>query len=201
MRRHSYYDAPPLVQWRAVFAGAVIGLGTLILLSVLWAAIGLGGHHGSISMNFRWWLAGSAIFAMFLGAYFAGFFSGVRGAAAGFANAATLWGISVLVVMLGGVPAVMRIFNVHVAGLGSSATSAVAATSAAATSAGAATGVPPHVVLWTSFWAIVIGLGAALIGGLFGGSMPRAVSAAEPMAYEEPRSVGTREYRRTGTEH
>src|SRR5947208_3373124 len=96
--------APPLVQWRAIFAGAAIVLGTLALLSALWAALafGGGGTHGvgrlvattkvnPFRTNFQWWIGGTAIFAMFLGAFLAAVFSGVRGIGAGITNALTLW--------------------------------------------------------------------------------------------------------------
>ena len=181
------YDAPPLVQWRAVFAGAVIGIGVLILLSALFAAIGFGAHATSVSGNFRWFEAGSAIFSMFLGAYFAAWFSGVRGFAAGLANAATLWGITVLGVVLVAVPSVMRIFNLKLAFLTATTPSGAVAT----------TGSSPHAVLWTTFWAIVIGLGAALLGGFFGGAMPRRYYGAAPV-YEDARTAPPVEYRRAG---
>jgi hypothetical protein len=180
------YDAPPLVQWRAVFSGAVIGLGVLILLSALFAAIGFGAHSTTVSGNFRWYEAGSAIFSMFLGAYFAAWFAGIRGLGSGLANAATLWGISVIGVVLVAVPSVMRIFNLQLAFLSSTTPSGAVAT----------TGSSPHAVLWTTFWAIVVGLGAALLGGIFGGLMPRAYYAAP--AYEETRTVPPVEYRRAG---
>jgi len=193
IRRDAYYEAPPLVQWRAVFAGAVIGLGALLLLSALWAALAFGANTATISANFRWYEAGSAIFAMFLGGYFAAVFAGVRGPSAGLANAVTLWGLSVLSVVLVGVPSVMRIFNLQLSFL---------RTSTVGTAATAATGVSPHDALWTAFWAIVIGLGAAILGGLIGGSMPRAMYATQPAVYEEPATLeSTRRYRRTGTEH
>jgi hypothetical protein len=192
MRRSGYYDAAPLIQWRAIFGGLVIGLAVLTLLSALWAALGFGARQTTFSSNFQWWVAGSAIFAMFLGAYCAALFSSVRGMGAGLANALTLWGLSVLTVILVGIPAVMRMFDLRWAFL----------RTATVGSATAATGTSPHTALWTAFWAIVIGLGAALLGGLIGGAMPRALYVAEPMAYEEPRAVvrRDRDYRRTGTE-
>jgi hypothetical protein len=188
--RSDGYDAPPLVQWRAVFAGAVIGLGVLILLSSLFAAIGFGTHTSALTGNFRWFEAGSAIFAMFLGAYFAAWFAGIRGFGSGLANAATLWGITVLAVVLVGIPSVMRIFNLRLAFLATTSPSGAVST----------TGSSPHTVLWTAFFAIVIGLGAALLGGLFGGAMPRAYYAAPaaPVYDAPPREVPTTEYRRTG---
>jgi hypothetical protein len=177
------------VQWRAVFSGAVIGLGVLVLLSAMFAVIGFGGHPATMSGNFRWYEAGSAIFATFLGAYLAAWFAGIRGIGAGLANAATLWGISVIGVVLVAVPSVMRIFNLKLAFLSSTPSGAVATA-----------GSSPHAVLWTTFWAIVIGLGASLLGGIFGGLMPRAYSEAPAApAYDEPRRVAPKtEYRRTG---
>ncbi len=183
----SDYDAPPLVQWRAVFAGAVIGIGVLILLSALFAAIGFGAHSTTVSGNFRWFEAGSAIFAMFLGAYLAAWFSGVRGFGSGIANAMTLWGLTVLGVVLVAVPSVMSIFNLKLAFLSSTTTSGAVA----------ATGSSPHAVLWTTFWAIVVGLGAALLGGILGGVMPRAYYGAAPV-YDETRAAPPVEYRRAG---
>jgi hypothetical protein len=173
-----YPTRQPLVQWRAVFAGTVIGLAVLALLAALWSALAYGSHTATILDSYRWFIAGSAIFSTFLAGYLAGMSSGVRGPSAGFFTGLTVWGLGTIAVLAVGIPSVMGTFNVHPTRF--------------------LTGTPGP-TLWTLFWAVLIGLGAAVFGGMLGG-MSRPAMYGGYATYEEPATVHTHTRRRTGTE-
>jgi hypothetical protein len=92
---------------------------------------------------------------MFLAGLISGLTSGARGAGAGTLNALTTWGlvaIAVAVVVvptfsIGHVPTFVTV-NGHTYKIN-------------------------YLTYWTAFWGVLIGLGAALLGGLIGGVMPR----------------------------
>lgn len=150
----------PLVQWRAVFGGAVLGLAIMLLLTSFWLALGAGSDVQGIMGNMEWYVAGSAIFAMLLGGYLAGWLSGVRGISAGLVNGLTVWALVLITGLLVGTPAVIGVL-----GLGE-----VTAVDGIAPGASQAA--------WATFWSLLIGAGAATIGGLLGGMTPRAVGAS-----------------------
>jgi hypothetical protein len=87
----------------------------------------------------------------------AGLTSGARGAGAGSLTALTTWGLVALVVAvvvvptfsIGHVPNFVTV-SAHVYKIN-------------------------YLSYWTVFWSVLIGLGAALLGGLIGGSIPRRV--------------------------
>lgn len=155
----------PLVQWRAVFGGVVLGLAIMLLLTSFWLALGVGSDMQEITGNMEWYLGGSAIFAMLLGGYLAGWLSGVRGVSAGIVNGLAVWGLVLITGLLVGTPAVISVL-----GIGD-----VAAVDGLAPGATAAA--------WATFWSLLIGFAAAAIGGLLGGLTPRAV--ATPVAVHD----------------
>jgi hypothetical protein len=148
-------SGPQLVRWGSVFAGTIIAIGVFILLSALWLALSFANHDSVVYNNLSWWVGGTAIFCMFLAGLIAGLTSGARGAGAGSMGALTTWGLVAIAVAIVVVPT----FSVgHV---------------------------PSHVTVsghvykinyltyWTAFWSVLIGLGAALLGGVIGGTVPR----------------------------
>ncbi len=146
---------PTLVRWGAVFSGAVVGLALTILFESLWVALGFSSRHPLFYNHMDWWLAGTAIGTMFIAGLIAGVASGVRGTGAGFANGITTWGIVLLGVAAGAIPAFAALGSRHTF---------------------VANGI--HVTVatlrpWTTFWALLIGLGAGVLGGVMGGAMPR----------------------------
>ena len=162
-------EATPLVQWRAVFGGVVLGLATMLLLTALWLAIGMGSGVAGVMANLDWYLGGSAIFAMLLGGYLAGWLGGVRGASVGLVSGLTVWGLVMLAGLLVAAPAVLGVLGVR------QATSVEGA--AQATVAARAT--------WPVFWSLLIGFGAAAIGGLLGGITPRVAAHSMEIVHEE----------------
>jgi hypothetical protein len=149
---------PTLINWRAVFGGAVIGIGILTLLSALWLAMAFPSNVSFVGDNLRWFLAGTGIFALFVAGYLAGVISGARGLGAGLIQALTLWAVVVIASVAVAIPAALRILNVNVV---------------TAPSGIGLTGSP----LWTGFWSMLIALGACMLGGVLGGATPRRVTA------------------------
>jgi hypothetical protein len=155
--------ARPLIEWRAVFGGAVFGLAFFAVLSVLWYTLSVGTDVAIVQDKLPWFIAGSAIASMLFGGYFAGLFASVRGGGAGFVNGSAVWALTLLVGVGVGVPVATGIFDVTAASLDTATSAAVApATTITAT------------VAWATLWAMLIGLGAAAVGGMIGGASPRA---------------------------
>ncbi len=154
------------VSWGAVFAGALIGIATMALLGVLWYAIGTGASN-VVSNNMAWWIGGTAIFATFLAGLFAGWFADGRGAGIGVGQGLTEWGLLTFAGIVIG-PGVVTVIR-----------SLVSANPFTSTSG----------VLWTTFWSILVGLGAALLGGVVGGAMaaPNRLAAMDEPAEHSPR--------------
>jgi hypothetical protein len=164
------YAPPPLVSWRAVFAGGVIGLALFVLLSVLWLALGFASGTSSVRDNLAWFVGGSAIFSLFVGGLLTGWLSGIRGLGTGLVHGMTMWGILVIAVTVIGLPAAFRILNL---------------TGLVSLRVGSG--------LWATFWSIVIALGAAGIGGLIGGVLPRRRMAVAATIVDDRRVADVRE--------
>lgn len=171
----------PLIQWRAVFGGVVIGLATMLLLTALWLALGLGSDLGTVSANLDWYLAGSGIFAVFLGGYLAGWLSGIPGFTVGLVNGLAVWALAVIAGLLIATPALLGVLGVPQAG----SIEGVARASIAADAA------------WPTFWSLLIGFGAAVLGGWLGGISPRAAVPAMEVVEEDEEERPRRSRRRT----
>jgi hypothetical protein len=158
----------PLVRWGAVFSGTVIGLALTLLAGSLWVALAFSSHEAVFYNHLAWWLAGTAIAATFIAAWIAGAVSGTAGIMAGLANGLTTWGLLVL----------------GVAAAGGSALGIYGATRPITVNGVqvAVTTVSP----WTAFWALLIGLGAALLGGFVGGAMQRRRIVSRTLDLREP---------------
>jgi hypothetical protein len=148
---------PQLVRWGSVFAGTIIALGAFILLSALWLALSFANHDSVVYNNLSWWIGGTAIFSMFVAGLIAGVSSGARGIGAGSVSALTTWALVAMAVVLVVVPtfAIGRVpnfvtVNGHLYKI-------------------------DYLTYWTAFWSLLIGLGAALLGGVAGGAVPRRV--------------------------
>jgi uncharacterized integral membrane protein len=148
--------SPPLVRWNAVFAGTVIALAAGAVAGTLWLALAYGSHRHLFYQHLDWWIGGTAIFAMFLAGLPAEASSGTRGIMAGLVTGMTTWGLVVLGILAIAIPGVLATSNTTVLHLG--ARSITVST----------------LRWWSSFWSLLIGLGAAAAGGLIGGAMPRS---------------------------
>ena len=142
---------PQLVRWGSVLSGAMIALGVFALLLTLWLALSFSTGVSVVYDHLSWWVAGTAIACMFLAGLISGLTSGARGAGAGSANGLTTWG---LVVLLAAVVLVPSVAIGHVPDT---------------VKAGGLTLTISYLTYWTAFWGALIGLGAALFGGMIGG--------------------------------
>jgi len=152
-----------LIRWSAVFAGTLLGLATLALLSSLWLALARASNVEVVQTNIEWFVGGSAVFCLFLAGLLAGYLSGVRGGGTGFLHGATIWGLLLFVTLSIGIPAILNVFNFNADQL---ATDVQASTT---------TPTDPAVygALWGTFWTILGGFVAAGLGGAIGGAMTR----------------------------
>lgn len=148
------------IRWAAVFAGMVLSVGLLVLLSSLWLAIAYGSDEAFVVRNLEWFVGGSAVGCLLIGGFLAGRLSGVPGAGTGLAHGLTLWALTLLVVLAIGIPSVINVLN-----LGRVATELQPTTSVIASGVDSS--------LWATFIAMVGALVAAGIGGMIGGASQR----------------------------
>jgi hypothetical protein len=127
------------------------------LLDALWLALSFGSHEPVVYSNLSWWVAGTAIFCIFLAALIAGVSSGARGLGAGSVNGLTTWGLVVIAVGVVVVP-----------------TFAIGHIPNTVTVSGTVYSIN-YLSYWAAFWSLLIGLGAGLFGGIIGGAWPRSV--------------------------
>jgi len=201
--RSTTYGAEPrrgrtLIHWGSVFAGAVWALAITVLLSALWLALGYGSEIAGIRDNIEWFLAGSAMLALFVGGFLAGWAPGVRGWTPGLLNGMTVWGLILVVSLLIGVPSVLG----GAAAFGGNIIGGI--TNAGANGAPVGATQAADTGLWAGFWTALIGFALAALGGALGGSTPRDESMYETMTpdREERRADVVDEDRdipRTGT--
>lgn len=173
--RSRTYGAGPtggrtLIHWGSVFAGAVWALAITVLLSALWLALAYGSEVHGIRANIEWFLAGSAMFALLVGGFVAGWLPGTRGWTPGLINGMTVWGLMLTISLLIGIPSVIggaAAFGGNILGSVANGGKSVAATQAADTS------------LWAGFWTALVGFILAALGGAIGGATPRDESMYE----------------------
>jgi hypothetical protein len=151
--------APSLIRWGAVVGGVILGMSLLLLLASLWVAIGFGAGVEAVAENLEWFMAASAVVAMFVGGYLAGWLSGVPGTGPGFFNGLTVWGAILIGSLAVGVPGALSAINIDPATL----------TGAQADLQGQA--------LWAPFVSLLIGALAAGLGGVLGGATTRPAAA------------------------
>src|SRR4051794_41875405 len=94
-----------LIRWSAVFAGTLLGLATLALLTSLWLALANASNVGVIQRNLEWFIGVSAVACLFLAGFLAGDLSGVRGAGTGVLHRAAVWALLLIRSPPRGVPA------------------------------------------------------------------------------------------------
>ena len=145
------------MRWGGVFSGTVIGVATFSLLDALWLALSFSSHDSVVYSNLSWWIAGTAIFCIFIAGLVAGLSSGARGLDAGSVSGLTTWGLVVIAVGVVVVP-----------------TFAIGHIPNTVTVSGTVYSIN-YLSYWAAFWSLLIGLGAGLLGGMIGGAMPRSI--------------------------
>jgi hypothetical protein len=155
--------SPQRIRWGAVFAGAVLGIALMALLSTLWFALAFNSNVATIRVNLEWYVGVSAVASLFIAGLLAGWLSGVRGAGSGLFNGITLWGLILIASLAIGIPAVFNVFNLgRVASIADGTTLTSSGVDAA---------------LWASFWTILAGFVASGLGGLIGGAVTMPANA------------------------
>jgi hypothetical protein len=184
-----------LIHWGSVFAGAVWALAITVLLSALWLALAYGSEVHGVRANIEWFLAGSAMFALLVGGFIAGWLPGVRGWTPGLINGMTVWGLMLTVSLLIGIPSIIggaAAFGGNILGsVANGGARGVATTQAADTS------------LWAGFWTALVGFVLAAIGGAIGGATPRDDGMYQTFERDDSRMEvvdDDRDVPRTGTE-
>jgi hypothetical protein len=156
--------SPQRIRWGAVFAGAVLGIALLALLTTLWFALAYGSEMDGIRTNMEWYVGISAIVCLFIAGILAGWLSGVHGFGSGFFNGMTIWALMLILTVSVGVPAVLNVFNLGRVTQFDAETGGLLATGA-------------DNVLWATFFAILGGLVASGLGGAIGGLFTRPANA------------------------
>ena len=183
-----------LIDWGSVFAGAVWALAITVLLSSLWLALGYASHVAAIRDNIQWYLAGSAMLALLVGGFVAGWFPGVRGWVPGLVNGMTVWGLMLTVSLLVGLPSVIG---------GAAAFGGNILGTVTGNAVGHAARTTLNTGLWAGFWTALIGLVLAALGGAIGGATRREDATVQTVDHDERRMdvVEDRpDVGRTGTE-
>lgn len=155
--------SPQRIRWGAVFAGVVLGLALLALLTTLWFALAFNSDVETVRVNLEWYVGITAIVSLFFGGLLAGWLSGVRGAGAGLFNGITMWGLILIVALAVGIPAVFNVFNLGRV--------------SAITDGTGITGSGVDTALWASFWTILGGFLASGLGGMIGGAVTMPANA------------------------
>jgi hypothetical protein len=95
------------LSWRAIFAGVVLGVVTLFLLTLLGVAVGLssvevtstGTNFRSIGLGAGLWTLFTTLVSWFVGAAFASFLSGCLERGTGVVHGLTTWGVGFFLVL------------------------------------------------------------------------------------------------------
>lgn len=156
--------SPQRIRWGAVFAGAVLGIALLALLTTLWFALAYGSEMDQVRTNLEWYVGISAIACLFIAGMLAGWLSGVHGVGSGFFNGVTIWALMLIITLSVGVPAILNVFNLGRVTQLDVETGGLLASDA-------------DTILWASFLSILGGLVASGLGGMIGGAITRPANA------------------------
>jgi hypothetical protein len=143
------------VRWSAVFSGAVISVAMAGMFVTLWLALSYASHIRTFSNHLDWWIGGTAIGATLLAGFLAAAISGTPGIVAGLANALATWALVVIGLAAAGIPAAVATGTVHTIRLSNTSYTVTDFT------------------YWAGFWSVLIGFGAAALGGVIGGAVRR----------------------------
>jgi hypothetical protein len=155
---------PQRIRWGAVFAGAVLGIALLALVTTLWFALAYGSGNDQIRTNIEWYVGISGVVCLFVAGLLAGWLSGVHGFGSGFFNGMTIWALMLIITLSVGIPAVMNVFNLGRVAQFDAETGGLLSTDA-------------DNVLWATFFSILGGLIASGLGGAIGGAFTRPANA------------------------
>ena len=161
-----FANAGSWISWKTVAGGVLVTLLAYMMLSALGAGIGgitashiieRGGNESGLATGAGLWMGASAAIALFLGSYFATRFSNITHKQAGACQAIVI--AAIFFYLLINVANVSFGSFFEVAG-NLSRTAAISDADAAAKAVGAAG--------WLLFLTLILGVGAAIVGGLEG---------------------------------
>lgn len=165
---------PDMVRWGPVIAAVVIGLGFFALVTTMWLAIAYSaGTDGWVSRNITWFAGATAAASLLLAGVIAGALAGVRGTAAGLANGVTAWALLFILSLTAIIPGALNLIGALGAGIQEGNTSMPGTAGGGAIFESA---------LWTGFWALLVGLVLAAVGGVLGGKLRRPVDSPQEPA-------------------
>jgi hypothetical protein len=147
-----------VVDWGAVWSGALVGAGVMTMVSALWLALGFGSGVSTFHDGIEWWLAATGIGSVLVGGFVAGATSRWGGTGRGTMTSIVMWAL--LAVPAAFVTMIVAAAN-HV-------------------TANSAPGVLDRVgnaSLWAAWWSMLIGLGSAVLGGVLGGATRGAATS------------------------
>ena len=81
-----------VIRWGGVFAGSVIAIGLLFLLTSLWQALAFSSDVTWFADNIAWWNAASSIVVLLIAGVLASWLAGTRGWARGCSTGSQLGG-------------------------------------------------------------------------------------------------------------
>lgn len=126
------------VSWGAIFAGAVIALGTMFLLGLMGSAIGFrsvdpaaSNAVGGLGIGAAIWWIITSIIALGIGGYVAGRLSGIPDRKSSSAHGAAVWGVVTLATLYLATSAIGGLLNTATSALGGAARAAGTAATAA----------------------------------------------------------------------
>jgi hypothetical protein len=126
------------VSWGAIFAGAVIALGTMFLLGLMGSAIGFrsvdpaaANATGGLGIGAAIWWIITSIIALGIGGYVAGRLSGIPDRKSSSAHGAAVWGVVTLATLYLATSAIGGLLNTATSALGGAARAAGTAATAA----------------------------------------------------------------------
>lgn len=154
--------ARSVMDWGAVWSGALVGAGVMTMVSSLWLALGFGSGVSTFHNDIEWWLAATGIGSVLIGGFIAGATSRTGGVSRGTITSIVMWAL--LAIPAAFVTVIIAAAN-HV-------------------SANTAEGVVDRVgnaSLWAAWWSMLIGLGSAVLGGILGGATRGAVRADDDL--------------------
>jgi hypothetical protein len=130
----------------------VAGIGVFLLLSRLWAALAVDSGVDFVNDNLEWFNVVSAIVALAIGGFLAGYLSGLRGIGPGAVNGLSAWGLFVTIGLLVGEPGPVARIDEPLS----------------------LDAFDPASPLWEAFWAILAALVVAVLFGAIGGLVTRS---------------------------
>ncbi len=189
--RITTYPIIDRVRWPAVWAGIFSAMSVLIILAVLGTAIGLSAYEpdraSPLIIGAGWWAALSALIAFLFGGWVAARTSAATGYSAGLLNGAMVWAVAVpltLAILSGGVAAMMGDRRTD------SGMPTVDRTTAFDDARPAAGQMRPDVAVatgtaartaWGALISLLLGLGAASLGGLLGARGEQRIITDRPV--------------------